>query len=119
MTHYTAEQVEQAIQDSPQFETWEGADEWLKDGQNWAGGLFVRADNRLVLDIDGVTEYAEFEGGKMPSEGGGEEVWAVVKVGTQYFRKEGYYASHYGTDWDGDVTEVTPTPKMVTFYEPV
>jgi hypothetical protein len=44
-------------------------------------------------------------------------VWVVVRVGGQYFRKEGYYQSHYGTEWDGSVHEVWPKEKTVTVYE--
>lgn len=52
-------------------------------------------------------------------EGQGDEAWIVVRVGTQYFKVDGYYASHYGYDWDGGLEEVTPQPKTITVYEPV
>jgi hypothetical protein len=51
-------------------------------------------------------------------EGKGDDTWVVFQLGTQLFRKSGYYASHYGTDWDGPLEEVRPVQKMVTFYEP-
>lgn len=63
--------------------------------------------------------YVEgYEGG----EGGGEDAYQVVKLvaddgSERYFRKEGYYASHYGCDWDGDLYEVVPYEKVVTFYD--
>ena len=52
-------------------------------------------------------------------EGHGEYVFIVIKVGDQLFRKEGYYASHYGTDWDGDFEEVETYEKTVTAYRAV
>lgn len=63
--------------------------------------------------------YVEgYEGG----EGGGEDAYQVVKLvaedgSERFFRKEGYYASHYGCDWDGDLYEVVPYDKVVTFYD--
>lgn len=54
-------------------------------------------------------------------EGHGENVYMVFRLvnddGTFFFKKDGYYASHYGTDWDGPFSQVTPVQKMVTFYE--
>jgi hypothetical protein len=41
----------------------------------------------------------------------------VIRVGTQLFRKNGYYASHYGTDWDGSVDEVVSSEKVITVYK--
>lgn len=54
-------------------------------------------------------------------EGHGEHCELVFKLtgddGTdQYFKKNGYYASFHGTDWDGSFYEVTPTEKTVTVY---
>jgi hypothetical protein len=54
-------------------------------------------------------------------EGHGEYCELVFKLtlddGTeQYFKKVGYYASFYGTDWDGGFYEVKPTEKVVTVY---
>jgi len=42
----------------------------------------------------------------------------VIRIGDQLFRKEGYYASHYGYDWDGTFEEVEAKPKTITVYEP-
>lgn len=48
----------------------------------------------------------------------GSNASVTIKIGDQYFRKEGYYASHYGYDWDGPLREVVPVEKIVTVYEP-
>lgn len=121
MTNYTAHAIEAAIEIDPEFDGWSMADEWRPAGEyeRWSGGVYNREDSRLKLDIDGITEYAEYVDGKMPEEGGGEQIYVVIKVGTQYFRKDGYYLSHDGSYWDGDVVEVRPIEKTITVYEPI
>lgn len=106
---YTAAQVEAAIEGLHE-ERWGSAWDY---NEEWQG------ENRLLLDIDGVQEYAEYVDGKPAEEGGGETIFAIFKVGDQYFRKDGYYLSHDGSYWDGDLFEVHPTQKTVTVYEAV
>ncbi len=115
---YTADQIQAAVE-APGEETWRDAETWLPAGvrEDYWGTKKNHPDNRLVLDIDGEKVYAEYIGGKPPEEGGGERVYIIVKVGEQFFRKNGYYASHYGTDWDGSVDEVHPVTKTITVYE--
>lgn len=50
-------------------------------------------------------------------EGSGEERWVVIEVDSRLFRKEGYYASYHGSDFDGDFREVYAVTKPVVFYE--
>jgi|SRR6185436_1829797 len=52
-------------------------------------------------------------------EGQGDDIWFVfeVKDTGQLFKKSGYYASHYGTEWDGPFEEVRAVERMVVFYE--
>jgi hypothetical protein len=52
-------------------------------------------------------------------EGGGDKIWVVFQIGNQLFRKEGYYSSYNGDEWDEDITEVKAIPKTVFVYEPV
>jgi hypothetical protein len=74
--------------------------------------------NRLSVDGFGELSQEFFDTG---GEGHGENVYMVFRLvnaqGTHFFKKEGYYASHYGTDWDGPFSQVTPVERMVTFYE--
>lgn len=49
----------------------------------------------------------------------GEEIWIVIKVGDQFFKKTGWYYSHSGAKWNDGVTEVKPVQKFVTVYEGV
>lgn len=47
----------------------------------------------------------------------GSSASATYQIGDQFFTKEGYYASHYGYDWDGSFYESTPTPVTTTVYK--
>lgn len=47
------------------------------------------------------------------------ETSVIFKVGDQIFKKTGHYASHYGDDWDGPITEVKSVQKTVTVWENV
>jgi hypothetical protein len=120
LSKYTADQVEAAIEGSADFDSWYDAEMWrpANTRTNWRGEPIEHDDERLVIDIDG-TQYVEFVDGKMPAEGGGEDIWLVVEVGGQFFEKTGYYLSHDGSYWDGEFTEVHPVEKIVTVYEAV
>jgi hypothetical protein len=65
----------------------------------------------------GTVETIDSDGG----EGQGEVIYFVLKISdgdtVRYFRKDGYYASHYGTDWDGSFAEVSAVQRTVTFWE--
>lgn len=72
----------------------------------------------LTIDGFGVLSQEVFDTG---GEGHGENVYMIFKLvndnGIHFFKKEGYYASHHGTDWDGPFSQVTPVERMVIFYE--
>lgn len=70
--------------------------------------------------IDGTEYDVVNEASKTGSEGDWQtEIYVVVKVGEQYFRKSGHYASHDGTYWDGRFEEVKPQEKPVTVWDRV
>lgn len=52
-------------------------------------------------------------------EGQGEDIGSVHHFPEidLYIRIDGYYASHYGSDWDNAPYVVRPIDKVVTFYE--
>lgn len=52
-------------------------------------------------------------------EGHGEDISVVIYVEDtgQFFKKEGCYRSYDGSEWDGDLREVSPVERMVMFYE--
>lgn len=63
-----------------------------------------------------VTVVEEIGGG----EGGGETVKIVYyfEKYNQYFQIDGYYTSHYGTEFDDGILEVFPREVVVTQYFP-
>jgi hypothetical protein len=65
----------------------------------------------------GTVEVIDSDGG----EGQGEVIYFVMKISdgdtVRHFRKDGFYASHYGTDWDGSFSEVSAVQRTVTFWE--
>lgn len=93
---------------SPEDAFESGFSGWLYQGKGAKADLFL-ADVELV----------QARGG---SEGDGERVWLVFKVTRKedgkefFFKKEGYYSSYDGTDWDGSFYEVFPEQKYVTEY---
>lgn len=98
----TAEQVEQAILDETGNYAW--------NNLGW--------DIKNSLVVDG--ESYEFEVVDTQNDGEwGYETYVVMRVGNQYFRKSGYYESHYGNDWDGDFEEVEEAEKKVTVWRTV
>ena len=135
---YTIKQLEAAIED--ESTEWEGSwDEfgyvadsstkWTEvdadypDARQMKDGSFYA---HIPLEVAGVAipgigqaRTVEDFGGK----GQGENRWIVFKVtnaeGERLFRKSGYYASFYGTDWDGELEEVVAKEKTVTVFEAV
>jgi hypothetical protein len=97
---YTAAQVEAAVED---YDGGWGEIKYEDKGTLWVEGVGVAFET--------IDEYG--------GEGKGDDAWVVIKIGDQLFRKEGYYASHYGYEWDGDVEEVRPVEKTITVYETI
>lgn len=115
----TVEQVEKLLVDAYNQE--QGREVWDYDIEYWyeIEELFGwDADKSFV--VHGRTIAAEsFDTG---GEGHAEDIYMVFRTvdvdGTvQYWRKEGYYASFDGDNWDGDFREVKPVERVVTFYE--
>lgn len=71
------------------------------DFEELSNGQHVR-----IAGVDGPISLVESYGG----EGMGDERWLVLKVGDRHFRKNGWYASHYGSSWEGDFEEVEARP---------
>ena len=102
MTDYTAEEVDVALDAEDGWQDFDYREE-----------LGTRKSYPLR------DELVDFElvDGKYSAEGGGEDIWLVVRAGTQHFKKSGWYASHDGAYWDGDCREVNPVQRTVTFWE--
>jgi hypothetical protein len=69
------------------------------------------------VTLRGEDVQVKFVAGETGGEGSAEDIWLVIKVGDQYFRKEGWYYSHDASHWDGDLREVHPEEKTITVYE--
>ena len=121
---YTKEQIVQAVElldvdikeisekyKIPNQNTYSGFD--YPNVEGW-GEMY---DNGFII-VDG--EPVNYE--VVDTTGGmdkGSHASVTFKIGDQYFRKEGFYASHYGTDWDGDFDEVRPVTVEKVEYAPV
>ena len=97
---YTVAQLENLISNV-------GDDEYFSWSEVRYGGYEFEDGTKL--------EHVDSHGG----EGEGDEAWVVFRVGDQLFMKTGYYTSHYGFEWDGDLEEVEAYEKTVTDYRPV
>jgi hypothetical protein len=97
VTDYTAEEVDTAF---------ENGDGWGEAKWSSKGEVTLRDE---TVAYENVANYG--------GEGQGDDIWVVVKIGDQLFRKDGYYASHYGSDWDGYCREVKAKEETVTVYE--
>lgn len=121
MTDYTPQEIEDAlvvVEEASEEAASQGNYElpsgsWQEIGDGYGG---VPKEG-ITLKLRGEDVTLTYEGGKQPREGGGEQVYAVVKVGDQYFRKPGYYMSHDGSYWDGTLFEVEPSVQTVTDYQ--
>lgn len=115
---FTVQQVKDAL-DSWEVERYS---EYSKSNYtevwSWDEADYAYGDG-VTLNIDGEEVLLTVVEADTGGEGHGEYVFVVIKVGDQYFRKEGYYASHYGTDWDGSFAEIEPFEKTVTDYRVV
>jgi hypothetical protein len=117
---YTPEQIEAAINEGWLSKSRYSDTDYEESGWDGLSYGHDAPDNKVTLTLqDGSGDTFELEvvEAEPGGEGHGEEVWIVVKVGDQLFKKDGYYASHYGTDWDGSFREVKAQQKYVTVYQ--
>lgn len=108
---YTAEKVQEAVSEL------EG--DGFEDPKDYGYSNvfeFIKGEEESV-DVPGIgkLEWVEDYGG----EGQGDDYWVVFKtVETgQFWRVDGWYASHHGGELDGSVYEVEPKEVTVTQYE--
>lgn len=113
MEALTAKDIESAIEamfDSdtdtdPHIGSWYDLKWELRHFQPWK----VEGLEHPVLVVE------DFGGG----EGSGEEMWIIVSYDGRYFRKDGYYASFDGDNWDGPFVEVRRSQEIVTVFREV
>lgn len=129
---YTVEELDNAIEDDEN--EWEGSwhefreavdrtHEWRKDD---AGNYARDGEGRIIQDpLD--TPGAEIPGigqavlvDDFGGEGQGDQYWFVFKVtnadGERHFRRNGFYASFHGGDYDGPTDEVVAKEKTIKVW---
>lgn len=104
MSDYTVAEIDAAVDEDDNY------------GSGWYG-LFYNDFSSNTLNLRG--EEVPFE--VVESEDGGDaewqyEVYAVIKVGDQYFKRSGVYYSHEGVEMDGGTTEVVRGTKVVEVW---
>ena len=98
MKKFTAQQVQDAIGELPDFDYYE-----------------LEEEPGCEIPGFGTTEHVESFGG----EGMGDSRWIVFKLGEQLFRVSGYYDSWNGTEWDGGIEEVEAFEIKKTEYRKI
>ena len=125
-TRYTADEIEAALELPEDLECTcgtTGSDEpcvyceWDDGEHGWHAISYAEPGAISEIPLRGEKVKAIYIDGESGGEGSGESVWTIIRVGVQFFKKTGYYASYDGTHWDGDVTEVKRKQRTVTFYE--
>ena len=81
-------------------ESWKGVEPNLQTFKDFVG--------EIVL----LHEEGDYEGG-----GDHAEKVFYFKEHDVYLRIMGFYASHYGTEWDADFQQVFPRRQMITVFE--
>lgn len=105
---FTVKEVEDAIN------KWEEKDQ-EENPNSYYDGVYDRLKwGEELEEIEGLgkLEYVDDYGG----EGQGDDYWVVFKVGDQFFRKNGWYASYDGGELDGELYEVFPKEVTRTEY---
>jgi hypothetical protein len=101
----------------------EGIDDGDEDDYKLEGSDFWHEAHYGKEDYDlGEFGVAKYVVGETGGEGSAEYIWQVWSVtdgegNTQFFKKEGYYMSYDGSNWDGSLFEVVPFEKTVTDWK--
>lgn len=110
MSDFTARDLESMVDNEEVEYDYSGSTETMGGSEFWSE-IQWGSDHFVFPGIGKAT--------RVDSAGGmdeGSNIWTVFEVGGRLFRKSGYYASHYGTDWDGAFEEVFPEQKTITVY---
>lgn len=95
----------QEVPDDEEFSEYDDGIEW---NEFWSN------ETKTVGDVN-IQVVEDFGGADQGSQR--YLVFSLEKNGeTEYWQKDGYYASHYGTDWDGEFYQVKPVEKTITVY---
>lgn len=98
----------------------EELDDWSKDYDKWSGRYWNTVlDWELLypITINGVEYQPNLI--TIGQEALNYEAYrAIFQIGNQYFRKNGWYASHDGAYLDGDIDEVKKTTIVIEEWVP-
>jgi len=88
------------------------------DAAGSVGATFIKKLRYATIPLS-IGDTTEVDA-KWAKKGGGEDIWAVFKIGDQLFRAEGYHSPFTGgEEWEKTITEVKQIPKTIFVYEPV
>jgi hypothetical protein len=106
---FTLEQLRAAIEDSGEYDGYNG------NGSEFYDGFYGKI-GKEVPGIGTAFLVEEFGG-----EGQGDDRWVVFRIegDDRLFQKDGYYTSYDGATWDYDLVEVEAHEVTVTKYRPV
>lgn len=115
VSNYTADEVKAAFlkKAKPGGNRWYSPTGW--ESMGWGGEGSIEA--LIVRDEPVVVKWVAGSDLEEDPGYGSTQVWVVVEINGQYFKKEGYHSSEEGVVWDGAVTEVQPKTKTITYYE--
>lgn len=124
---YTVDQLEEIIEGSGWLHTYTPYNSNVPKTYGTSGwGELVEAlfwttkSVNVIPDIGSLIGVEDHGGG----EGSGEERWYVFSVtaedgNVRHFRKNGYYASFVGSEFDGAFEEVQPAERTITVWEAI
>ena len=104
MSNYLLEDINDAISHKSYW--WS---ELSDQPDGYVTALLVCGEPVVITKVAG--KEGDYEGGD------NQDVFVVIKVGTQYFKKTGYFTSHSGSTWNSTLREVHPVTKTVTVFE--
>jgi hypothetical protein len=110
---YTVEEIQEAVR------AFDAADDWNREGHFYDEIMWSRQGKPVHLHTLEVDAYhVDRVGG---SEGDGDHMEVIFRVGSQLFRKSGYHNSWDSNDWDTgySLDEVEAFEKTVTDYRAI
>lgn len=114
MDALTASQIERLIEAQFEKESDSGASEIT----SWYG-IKYELGRHVPWQVEGLEYPVYFHEDHGGGEGSGEEMWIILESGGRYFRKDGFYASFDGDNWDGAFVEVQRRQEVVTVFREV
>ena len=104
MTNYTATEVQSAVRGGDYF--WTDLNEQEDD---YTTAVLLQGEP--VVMTKGAGKEGEYE------DEGSQDIYVVVRVGSQFFKKTGYYTSYGGSTWNSGLREVKPEVKTILVFE--